>query len=123
MKIKIKNKEYEVEIIDSNQGKVSIKIGDNWFDFFSKEHTEKLSSISSSKNIISEKEIKAPLSGTISEIFVKEGDEIKQGDKLLILSAMKMENEIVSTCDSKIKKILIEKNQKVAEGDLLISLS
>jgi len=121
MKIKIKNKEYEVEIIDNNQEGVSIKVGDSQFDFSSEENNIKqLSSVSTIN--VSEKEIKAPLTGTISDIFVKEGDTIKQGDKLLILSAMKMENEIVSPCDSKIKKILVKKNQKVREGELLISL-
>jgi biotin carboxyl carrier protein len=119
MKIKIKNKEYEVEIIDNNQGEVNIKVGDSQFDLFSEENNTKQLSSDSTVNTT---EIKAPLAGTIIDIFVKEGDEIKQGEKLLILSAMKMENEIVSPCNSKIKKILIKKNQKVKEGELLISL-
>lgn len=123
MKIKIKNKEYEVEIIDNNQEKIIIKVEGKEFDFsVNKENNIENISLSSVKKDNLEKEIRAPLTGIISDIFVKEGEEIKQGKKLLILSAMKMENEIVSTHNSKIKKILIEKNQKIKEGDLLITL-
>ncbi len=123
MKIRIKNKEYEVEIIDNNQGKIIIKVDNKEFEFSLEENKLKnILPISSVKKQESVKEIKAPLTGTISDIFIKEGEEIKQGKKLLILSAMKMENEILCTHDSKIKKILIEKNQKVKEGDPLIIL-
>lgn len=123
MKIRIKNKEYEVEIIDNNQGKIIIKVDNKEFEFSLEENKLKnILPISSVKKQESVKEIKAPLTGTISDIFIREGEEIKQGKKLLILSAMKMENEILCTHDSKIKKILIEKNQKVKEGDPLIIL-
>jgi biotin carboxyl carrier protein len=68
------------------------------------------------------KEIKTPLSGIISEIFVKQGEEIKFGQKLIILSAMKMENDILSETRGVIKKVLVTKDQKVKEGEILIIL-
>ncbi len=123
IKVKIKNKEYEVEIIDNNQGEVNIKIGNNAFNFNSNKtiaNPEIIPLIDES--IIFKKEVKAPLSGVVSEIFIKEGDHIKKGDKLLVLSAMKMENEIISESEGKIKKILVNVGQKVKEEDMLISL-
>ena len=123
IKVKIKNKEYEVEIIDNNQGEVNIKIGNNTFNFNSTKNNvnpEIIPLIDESS--ILKKEIKAPLSGIVSEIFIKEGDSVKKGDKLLVLSAMKMENEIISESEGKIKKILVGVNQKVKEEDILISL-
>jgi biotin carboxyl carrier protein len=121
LKIKIKEKEYEVEIIDNNQGNVSVKIGNNNYTFNSKKCVVINKKFLNNKNNSSQKEIKAPLSGIVSEIFVKEGDIIKNNDKLLILSAMKMENEIISEIEGKIKKIFINKGEKVKEGDMLIS--
>jgi glutaconyl-CoA/methylmalonyl-CoA decarboxylase subunit gamma len=58
----------------------------------------------------------------VSELFVNVGDIIKPGQKLLVLSAMKMENEILAEYEGKIKEIKIAKNQKVKEGEVLITL-
>lgn len=52
--------------------------------------------------------IKSFIPGTIREIYVKEGDMIKEGDKLLVLEAMKMRNTITSHLDGKIKKIYVK---------------
>jgi biotin carboxyl carrier protein len=120
-KIKIKGKEYEVEIVEL-EGGIKIKIGDKEF-FFQKEKKEiSLPSVSFKKRDFLKKEIRAPIAGTISEIFVKEKDFVKKGEKVLILSAMKMENEIVSDFEGRVKKIFVKKDQNVKEGEVLILL-
>ena len=120
-KIKIKGKEYEVEIVEL-EGGTKIKIGDKEF-FFQKEKKEiSLPSVSFKKRDFLKKEIRAPIAGTISEIFVKEKDFVKKGEKVLILSAMKMENEIVSDFEGRVKKIFVKKDQNVKEGEVLILL-
>jgi biotin carboxyl carrier protein len=68
----------------------------------------------------SAKTIKAALAGVISEVFVKENDIVNTGQKLLTLSAMKMENEIVAEAGGRIKEIKVKPNQKVKEGAILI---
>lgn len=127
LKIKTKNKEYDISINGSEEAdKIKITIDGKDFVFDMGENITQEVSIpqtSLPKVNISQKEIKASLSGVISDIFVKEGDIVKAGQKLLTLSAMKMENEIVSEIDGKVKKITIDKNQKVKEGELLITLS
>ena len=60
--------------------------------------------------------------GTIIEILVKEGQDIRKGDELMILDAMKMKNRIKSSIDGRIRKILVEKGAKVPKGILLIEL-
>lgn len=51
----------------------------------------------------------APISGTIAEIFIKEGDFVEKEQKLLTLLAMKMENEILAEKEGKVKKIFVKK--------------
>ena len=65
--------------------------------------------------------IKAPLPGVILEITAKQGDIVKSGQKLLVLEAMKMENNILSDRDGKITEIKVTQGESVMEGaDLII---
>lgn len=73
----------------------------------------------SSKQI---KEVKAPMPGMVLEIAVTEGQEVKEGDKLLILGAMKMENSITISADAVIKRIQVKAGQAVEKGQVLVEL-
>ncbi|MDB5284624.1 MAG: biotin/lipoyl-binding protein [Bacteroidota bacterium] len=64
--------------------------------------------------------IKAPMPGLIINISVKEGDEVKKGDALLILEAMKMENLIKSPRDGKIKKINVQLRQAMEKNQVML---
>ena len=65
--------------------------------------------------------VKAPLPGVIVDVKVKPGDEIKRGDTVVILDAMKMENNINADCDGKIIEIKVNKGDSVLEGaDLVV---
>jgi biotin carboxyl carrier protein len=64
--------------------------------------------------------IKSPLPGVILEMYVREGDEVKMGQKLLMLEAMKMENNIEADKAGKVVSILKHKGDNVMEGDVLI---
>lgn len=66
--------------------------------------------------------LKAPLPGVILEIYVKEGDTVTEGQKLMMLEAMKMENNIESDWSGVVKKINVSKGSSVLEGDVLISI-
>lgn len=65
----------------------------------------------------------APMPGTILDIKVNSGDEVKKGQVMLILEAMKMENEIVAPNDGKVASINVSKGSSVNAGDLLVSLA
>jgi biotin carboxyl carrier protein len=67
--------------------------------------------------------IKAPMPGLVLDIFVKEGDRLNKGDKLLVLEAMKMENVINVPADTVIKKVLVQKGTAVEKGVLLVELA
>lgn len=66
--------------------------------------------------------VKSPMPGTILDIRVQSGASIKRGDILLILEAMKMENEIVAPKDGVIGQIFITKGVSVVTNDNLISI-
>lgn len=68
------------------------------------------------------KEIKAPMPGKVIEVLVKESDDIKKGDSLLILEAMKMENVIKAPHDLNVKSIKVKLGQAVEKGAVLIKL-
>lgn len=66
-----------------------------------------------------EKEIKAPMPGTILDVKVNSGDRVKKGDVLFILEAMKMENEIMAGEDGIITEVLVSKGTSVSTDDIL----
>ena len=65
--------------------------------------------------------LKAPMPGLVTKIFVAEGDVIKQGEPLLILEAMKMENVFKAASDVIIKSIIVGERQAVEKGEVLIA--
>jgi pyruvate/oxaloacetate carboxyltransferase len=73
------------------------------------------------ETVSDEKALCAPIPGMINEIKVKVGDDIKTGDSLLVLEAMKMFNSLESKVDGKVKEIKVEVGDSVAKGDILIS--
>jgi len=66
--------------------------------------------------------IKSPLPGVVLDVFVKEGDAVKTGQRLMLLEAMKMENNIESDKDGVVKSIVARKGDSVLEGDVLITI-
>ena len=121
-----KNKSFQAEIIQA--------------DFYKKEYTISLNSktfhlkISDALDLMIEKmgysfngskklnDILAPMPGIIIGLEVKQGDMVREGDTVLILEAMKMENSIKCPKDGIIKSIFVEKGSAVEKNKLLIEL-
>ena len=118
------NKPFKAEFVDSNfnHKKYFIKVNNNTYEVaisnpldlqikkmgFTFGHTKQI-------NIIN-----APMPGLILDIHVKEGQEVKENDPLLILEAMKMENVITSPRDGIIKSLNMSKGDAIDKGHLLI---
>lgn len=119
-----KNLPYKAEIIfsDFNQKKYTVKVNNNIYvvaisnplDILIKELGF---GVGVSKVI---KLLKAPMPGLILELNVEVGQTVKENDNLLILTAMKMENSLLSPRDGVIKSIAISVGDSVIKGDLLI---
>ena len=95
-----------------------INIDDTEYRSFSTASFEKKKTIA--KN--NAKEILSVIPGTVVDIFFKEGSTIKLGDKILIIEAMKMNNQILSDKEGIIEKIMVKKGDIVSKSQVLIKL-
>ncbi len=66
--------------------------------------------------------IQAPLPGTINEVKVSVGDHVNAGDTVVVLEAMKMQNNIEADKEGTVKQIKVAKGDNVMEGDVLVTL-
>ena len=67
-------------------------------------------------------DIKAPMPGLILDVLVQVGDTVKEGDYLLVLEAMKMENTLTALADGVVKSISVTKGEKVEKNQMLIEM-
>lgn len=67
-------------------------------------------------------DVKSPLPGTILDVMVREGDVVKAGQRLILLEAMKMENNIDADREGTIKALHVRKGDSVLEGDVLVTI-
>lgn len=68
------------------------------------------------------KKIYAFIPGTIRKVYVKEGEKVKKGDKLLILEAMKMNNELTTLVSGKVKKVYCKTGEMVTKNQMLVEI-
>ncbi|MBL0340735.1 MAG: biotin/lipoyl-binding protein [Bacteroidetes bacterium] len=68
-------------------------------------------------------DLKAPMPGLVVEVVVEEGQQVKMGDKMIVLEAMKMENILKAPGDAVIKKVNVSKGNTVEKNEVLILFS
>lgn len=68
-------------------------------------------------------DLKAPMPGLVLDVLVNEGQQIKKGENLVVLEAMKMENNLKAVNDATVKKVLVVKGNRVEKNEILIELS
>ena len=68
-------------------------------------------------------QVKSPMPGTLLSFKVAQGQAVKKGEVLLILEAMKMENEIVAPVDGAVKALCVAEGASVNTGDVLVELA
>ena len=68
------------------------------------------------------KKVLAPLPGLIFKLKVKEGDQVKMGEVLFVLEAMKMENNVLAEKEGTIKNVKIKEGDAVLQGDLMLEI-
>lgn len=112
-KIKVNGKLYEVEVeVEERDGKIV--------------HDKQETSNTPHKNVDNlhkGETIKAPMQGNILSLKVSKGDRVSKGDVLLILEAMKMENEILSPTDGIISDVLVSEGKSVNNEDVMFIIS
>jgi biotin carboxyl carrier protein len=106
-KIKVNGKVYQVELESVEETEGSIQTNHQ---------------VKNTKENMSGKTIPSPMQGTIQKILVKPGQTVKKGDSLLILEAMKLENDITADKDYKILQILVQEGDSVNSDQALIKV-
>ncbi len=76
-----------------------------------------------SKNVGDGEMIKAPMPGTVVKVAVSVGESVNSGDMLLVLEAMKMENEIFSPVSGKVTSVSVSQGTNVNSGDVLLTIA
>jgi biotin carboxyl carrier protein len=66
--------------------------------------------------------VTSPMAGVVKSVLVSVGDEVKQQDPLIVLEAMKMENQITAPAAGKVKSVDVEEGESVQEGHVLVVL-
>jgi len=119
-----KNKKYMLDVIEKNQNRYTIMVNGVWHTF----SVETPISFKRKKYLEQQGEgsanvsIEAPMPGKIIDILVEEGSEVKGGEAIIILEAMKMQNEISSQVSGVVKSVMVKKNDSVMKDDVLIEI-
>lgn len=121
------NKSYSVEVVDFDRHEklAKIKVNGNEYEVKVTTQLDLLLKQLGLDNLNANKvaHVKAPMPGLVLNILAKEGDEVKKGDNLLVLEAMKMENIIKSPTDAVIKKIGVVQGDKIEKNTILIQFA
>lgn len=127
LKVTVNGVEYDVQVEEVSSNNNETSINQNQVSINKTEPTKQaeseptLQKNNNEQQVSSDSEkISAPMPGTIINVLVTEGQKVSEGDVLLILEAMKMENEIASPIDGVIEKINVTKGQSVETGENLI---
>ena len=67
-------------------------------------------------------EVLSPIQGNVIDVLVKKGQKVKKGDVLVLVEAMKLENEVNAPNDGEVVEVLVEKGQTVANNQLLVRI-
>lgn len=136
-KFNIKGREYEVEIKSLDNNLAEVEVNGTTYHVEVKQETRQSktpvllrpepavpkSAHKFRKKIGATNEVRSPLPGNIMQIFVRENDEVRKGDRLLTYEAMKMENTIFAEKDGTVGKIKVKPGDGILEGDLLMEIS
>lgn len=119
-----KNRKYPVEIVRSRQNKYEILFNDISYTFtvetpFS---LKRMKVLNARKSKADKEYIKAPMPGKIIDVLVREGACVSRGEPLVILEAMKMQNEIMSPVSGTVVKVTARQNTSVMKDDLLVEI-
>jgi biotin carboxyl carrier protein len=119
-----KNRKYPVEIVRSRQNKYEILFNDVSYTFtvetpFSMQRRSFLESTVKGKSI---EYIRAPMPGKIIDVQARENTTVSRGEAIIILEAMKMQNEIQSPVAGVIRKVYVRADMNVMKDDILIEI-
>lgn len=121
--VNIDGKEYKVKVENLGFGRLRLYYNNKVYNIETKSAIDYSLFKTGKKSTTHRKSIiRAPLPGIIASVEIKKGDKVKEGQTLIKLIAMKMENDIVAETSGTVKEIRVKKNDTVNKGDILVIL-
>lgn len=108
-KIKVNGKEYLVEVEEAKEGTIASQ--------------KKPEASGDKRDSSGDVKVEAPMQGNVFSIKASTGQSVKKGEILLILEAMKLENEIISPVDGRISAVNVKEGQVIDSGTLLFEIA
>lgn len=122
--VKMGKDNFTGRVISRKRNRYEVEVNGNYY-IFSIDKEETVKRTKPLKNALAKNKnysLRAPMPGKINEIFVSEGSEVKKGEPILILEAMKMQNQVLASCDSKVLHIKVKESQTVLGDQELVAL-
>ncbi|AOR23532.1 pyruvate carboxylase [Clostridium taeniosporum] len=116
---KLDNEGYRTIDFEINGNRREIKIKDNTEREMNSLRSDSTSKMADPSNKL---DIGASIPGNIIKVLIEEGQQVKEGESLVVIEAMKMETNIVASCDGIVEQISVKEGQQVKIGELLIKL-
>lgn len=131
-KFKINGKDYDASVEEQGEGLVQVTVNGTAYNVEVEHeasaapaiHSAIAPAASAAPKAVSaaHAKITAPLPGNITKILVSVGQQVKKGDVVMIMEAMKMENNITAEADGTVKAVVAQLGQSVNQGDVLVEL-
>ena len=112
-KVKVNGKSYVVELESVEESNQTITAKEVKKEEKTKKETASIKGAS---------DVLAPIQGNVINVLVKVGQKVKKGDLLLLIEAMKLENEVNAHMDGEVVEILVSKGQSVSTNELLVRI-
>ncbi|MEL7587752.1 MAG: acetyl-CoA carboxylase biotin carboxyl carrier protein subunit [Prolixibacteraceae bacterium] len=123
-KISVEKTVFTGDVIHKKQNKYSVKINGNTYHFLidREEVFLRKAAMASVNGLERGYSLKSPMPGKVRDVFVSKGKIVKKGEALLILEAMKMQNQVLASEDAKVVAVHVKPDDTVLGGQVLIDL-
>jgi biotin carboxyl carrier protein len=121
----VNNKSYRIELVEKGEDKTyTLRINEKMVTVSLKDKMDILLKELGMDSLNSQKvnDLKAPMPGLVVDIKVEEGQQVKKGDTIIVLEAMKMENALKAAADATVKKIVAIKGSAVEKNQVLVHM-
>lgn len=119
-KIKIGNDKFEVVVGEVKSGHANVTVNGESYAVEIEQFDPAASPAATPLSASGSSSIIAPIPGVILDITVQVGEKVEEGQTVVIIEAMKMENNLVSNIDGIIREIRVQKGAKVKTGDIIM---
>jgi biotin carboxyl carrier protein len=123
-KVSVEKKVFTGEVIHKRQNKFSVRINGNIYHFLidREEAFLRKAALAAANGMERGYAIKSPMPGKIRDVFVSRGATVKKGEALLILEAMKMQNQVLASEDARVVAVHVKPDDTVLSGQNLIDM-